>query len=320
MSPSPHDVRPVGRTGLALPVLGLGTAPLGWLFEEVGDEQAAATVHHALASGIGYIDTAPSYGVGRAEERVGRAIAEAVPVPVLSTKVGHLLRPRPANRAPEFPGAPDLVSVEGWEAGDIRESVEGSLERLGVDALEILLVHDPDFAEAQVTRSAWPAMRALREEGLVKAIGFGMNSVDVPTRFVENLDVDVVLIAGRYNLLDTRAAETLLPACLARGTSVICGGVLSTGILARGDRSAPYDYGTAPDAVLRRVEAIHALCGDHGIAIAAAALQFPLRHPAVASVVVGMRSPAEVDANVEALEADVPGAFWRDLDALLGTI
>jgi D-threo-aldose 1-dehydrogenase len=316
---NPADTRMLGRGTLDLPVLGIGTAPLGWLYEDVADSDANATILHALERGIGYIDTAPSYGLGRAETRVGEALqsAHGHGRPIISTKVGRVLAAgRPATeREFSFPGSSDLVAVEAWDSAGIRQSLEQSLERLQVDSVDIAFIHDPDFFEDAVYETAWPALAELREAGVVKAIGFGMNSWEMPARFVSRLDVDILLIAGRYNLLDTSAADVLFPLCIERGTSVVCGGVLGTGILATGDPGAHHNYGAASPQILERVAAIKDVCRQHSTPLSAVAVQFPLAHPAVASVVVGMRSPSEVDENIDALTFDIPPALWTDLIA-----
>ncbi|MEV5610030.1 aldo/keto reductase [Streptomyces sp. NPDC052225] len=296
------------RLPFTLPRLGLGTAPLGGLFEEVGEEDAAATLKAAAAEGITYFDTAPRYGHGQAEERLGRLLGPAgITHPVISTKTGWLLRPRPD-------GSPGEV-VTDWTERGIRESLESSLTRLGRDSVDILYLHDPDHYPDEIRRTAYPAVRRLREEGLIRAIGFGMNHSAPLAAYVAEFDVDVVLIAGRFSLLDHEALPTLLPLCAARGTAVVVGGVFNTGLLADPAPDAMYNYRPVPPAALARARRARELCAAYDVPLPAAALQFPYLHPAVTSVVVGCRSAAEVTANASAARFPVPDELWRHLAA-----
>lgn len=301
-----EERRHVGTTSLHLPVLGLGAAPLGRLYEDVSDEVAARTIEHALEVGISYIDTAPLYGLGLAERRIGQVLAKDVPRPVLSSKVGRIIA------ADDNTGGA-LTAVHSWDRDAVFRSFEDSLTRLAVDGLDIVFIHDPDEAEHRVTDETFPALAELREQGLVKAIGVAMNSWEMPARFVRTLDIDVLMVAGRYNLLDTSAADVLLPLCAQRKVSVVIGGVLATGVLATGDPDSHYNYQKVPPTVQDRVRRILDVCDAHGASISGVALQFPLAHAAVASVVVGMRSPQEVDVNVAAINESIPDQLWTDL-------
>ncbi|WP_420036362.1 aldo/keto reductase [Streptomyces sp. cg28] len=294
------------RLPFALPRLGIGTAPLGGLFEEVSEEAAAATVEAAARAGIRYFDTAPRYGHGQAERRLGRLLGPAgISHPVISTKTGWLLRPKPD-------GSPGEV-VTDWTERGIRESLESSLSRLGRDSVDILYLHDPDDYPAEIRRTAYPAVRRLRDEGLIRAIGFGMNHSEQLASYVDEFEVDVVLIAGRFSLLDHEALDTLLPLCARTGTAVVVGGVFNTGLLADPSPDAMFNYRPVPAEALDRARRCRALCAEYGVPLPAAALQFPYLHPAVASVVVGCRSAAEVTANTEAARFPVPDALWRRL-------
>ncbi|MYT73859.1 MULTISPECIES: aldo/keto reductase [unclassified Streptomyces] len=294
------------RLPFALPRLGIGTAPLGGLFEEVSEEAAAATVEAAARAGIRYFDTAPRYGHGQAERRLGRLLGPAgISDPVISTKTGWLLRPQPD-------GSPGEV-VTDWTERGIRESLESSLTRLGRDSVDILYLHDPDDYPDEIRRTAYPAVRRLRDEGLIRAIGFGMNHSKQLASYVDEFEVDVVLIAGRFSLLDHEALDTLLPLCARTGTAVVVGGVLNTGLLADPSPDAMFNYRPVPAEALDRARRCRALCAEYGVPLPAAALQFPYLHPAVASVVVGCRSAAEVTANTEAARFLVPDALWRRL-------
>ncbi|WP_116953406.1 aldo/keto reductase [Jiangella endophytica] len=299
----------------ALPPVGIGTAPFGRLYTPVSARTVAATLEAARAAGIGYLDTAPGYGDGLSEERIGRHLAASGTRPVISTKVGTVVDALP----PLDLGDPDAVTMEpgrvhrGWSVADVRRSVADSLARLRVDAVDVALLHDPETHEDEAATTAYEALRQLRVEGVIGAIGVGCNHVDVATRFVERLDLDYVLIAGRYTLLDHSALDDLLPRALDRGTRIIAAGVFNTGILASGQPGDRFHYRPAPDHIRERVGRLVELCDRHGVELGAAAAQFPSGHPAVASTVVGMRSPDEVLANVEALRRPIPATFWDEL-------
>ncbi|MFJ6432861.1 aldo/keto reductase [Streptomyces sp. NPDC091416] len=294
------------RLPFTLPRLGLGTAPLGGLFEEVSDEEAAATLEAAAEGGMSYIDTAPRYGHGLAERRLGGLLpASAGAAPVISTKAGWLLRPRPD-------GSPGEV-ITDWTERGIRESLESSLARLGRSSVDILYLHDPERFPDEIRRTAYPAVRRLREEGLVKAIGFGMNHCAPLASYVAEFEVDVVLVAGRLSLLDHDALTEVLPMCARTGTAVVVGGVFNTGLLADPTPGAMFNYQPAPAASLERARQCRDLCEAYEVPLPAAAIQFPLLHSAVDSVVLGCRSAAEVTANVAAARFPVPDELWQRL-------
>jgi D-threo-aldose 1-dehydrogenase len=308
----------LGRRGVvAVSRLGFGSASIGNLYAPVSDAQATATTHAALDAGLRYLDTAPHYGAGLAESRLGAALAGRERASfTISTKVGRLLRPPRADEQIadyDFPEAP--VRVRDWDfsAAGVRSSLASSLERLGLDRVDIALLHDPDEHEFAVHHTAYPALAELRTAGVLGAIGAGMNQTAMLTRLVRDLDLDVVLCAGRYTLLDPSAARELLPTCAARGTSVVIGGVYNSGLLADPRHNARYDYRAAPAELVARTRAIDAVCARHGVPLRTAALRFPFGHPAVASVLVGCRSVAEVEDNVRCFRHPVPGALWAEL-------
>lgn len=289
----------------------------------MSDDDAQATVRRGLEHGIGYADTAPHYAVGRGEERMGRALA-GVPRGsfVVSTKVGRLVVPRGAGEPPDpegFADEPPYRRRWDWSRDGVRRSLAESLERLGLDRVDILLMHDPDAHEDEVYATGFPALAELRDEGVVRAIGAGMNQTAMLTRFVERLDLDVVLCAGRYTLLDRSAERDLLPACERRSVSVVIGGVYNSGLLADPRPGSTYNYAPASELRLARALELRDTCAAYDVPLRAAALQFPLRHPVVASVLVGCRTPAEVDDNVAMFGHSVPDALWSDL-ARRGTI
>jgi D-threo-aldose 1-dehydrogenase len=294
---------------------GLGTAPLGGLFAAVGDQQAQDALGAAWDAGVRYFDTAPHYGAGLAEERLGRFLAARPRAEVtVSTKVGRLLVPGNGERDNEgFADDSGLRRVHDYSAEGVYRSLSESLERSGLDAFDIVFVHDPDDHYAQAASAAVPALQRLRAQGAVKAVGVGMNQTPMLVRFVEETDVDCVLVAGRYSLLDRTAEEELLPLCARRQVGVLVGGVFNSGVLADPRPGAAFDYAPAPEEVLSRARALAAVCAEHGVPLAAAALQFPLRHPAVTGVLVGARSAEEVAENVAHARRAIPEALWEDL-------
>jgi D-threo-aldose 1-dehydrogenase len=310
---------PLGRTGLSVSGLALGTAPLGNLYAAVSDQDAEATVRAALAAGLTYLDTAPHYGLGLAERRLGRVLA-GLPRQafVLSTKVGRLARPLEDGETADphgFVDAPDGKRVWDFSRDGVRRSLEESLARLDLDRVDAVYLHDPDDHEREACELAFPALAELREAGVVGAIGAGMNQAEMLTRFVRHLDLDVVLVAGRYSLLDQRALAELLPACAERGVAVVVGGAFNSGLLADPRPGARFDYVPAPPELVARASRLQEVCSRHGVPLRAAALAFPFGHPAVTSVLVGVRSVAELEEDVALYQRRVPGELWAELVA-----
>ncbi|MEU3984196.1 aldo/keto reductase [Streptomyces sp. NPDC026672] len=297
--------------------LALGAAPLGNLYTEVGDEQAHETVRAAWQSGVRYFDTAPHYGLGLSERRLGAAL-RAFPRAdyTVSTKVGRRLEPADGTGDDLDNGfAVPAAHRRVWDfsADGIRRTLDASLERLGLDRVDVVYLHDPDDHAEQAFREGYPALEKLRAEGVVGAIGAGMNQAGMLTRFVRDTDVDVVLCAGRFTLLDQSADAELLPAALERGVRVVVGGAFNSGLLADPRPGATYDYAAAPAGLLDRALRMKETADRHGITLRAAALAFCASHPAVASVLVGARSAAEVRDCAEQFATEVPDAFWREL-------
>lgn len=294
---------------LRLPPIGLGCAALGIAADGIGDEDAVAALRAALAGGIAYLDTAPLYGGGRSERRIGWALADwGGERPLLSTKVGYRLNfpegSRPAEGTRERDYSADLT---------IR-SVRASLARLGVERVDLVLIHDPEGHEAAAAEQCWPALARLRDAGLVGAIGIGVNESRTAIDMLGRVELDAVLIAGRYTLLDRSAADGLFPACASRGVPVIVGGVLNSGILA-GGAAATYDYAPAPAAIVERARALARLCAGYGVPLAAAALQFPRRHAAVTTTLLGPKTARELAACLELLDWPIPEGLWAALAA-----
>jgi D-threo-aldose 1-dehydrogenase len=315
-----NSKRPLGPHGPAVTALGLGCAPIGNLFETVSDDDARATVDAAWDAGIRYFDTAPLYGYGASERRLGGALRTRPRHDyVLSTKVGRVLRPARSNRsATIFTDVGDLEPEFDFTRDGILRSLEESLKRLGTDRIDIALVHDPDDHEDDANRHAFPTLLQLRDEGVVAAVGCGMNQTAMLQRFVARIDVDCVLVAGRYTLLDRSGAE-LLTQCAVRGVGVILGGVFNTGALIDPDAHPTYDYTAASPVVLERARTLRAVCEASGIALGAAALQFAMRHPAVTTVLVGARSGAEVDLDVGYTATEIDDDVLAQLERLATT-
>jgi D-threo-aldose 1-dehydrogenase len=299
---------------LELGRVGLGTAPIGGLYEAVAEETAVATVARALERGLRLVDTAPFYGLGLSERRVGSVLAgRARDEYVLATKVGRLLRP--AEHSDDrrlWPATESLASVFDYSFEGVLRSVDESLERLGLDRVDILHIHDADDHVEPALSGAYPALDRLRSEGAIAAVGAGLNRVEPLLRFAREADFDCFLIAGRYTLLDQSALAELLPLCRERGIAVILGGVLNSGLLAGGET---FDYRPAPPEWRERARALREVCDRHGVPLPAAALQFPLAHPAVTTVLVGARSPAELDEDLDLLALPIPADLWSELRA-----
>jgi D-threo-aldose 1-dehydrogenase len=307
---------------ISLPRSGFGGGPIGNLYAEVSDVDAFGALEAAWDAGVRYFDTAPHYGLGLSERRIGSFLAgRPRDAFVVSTKVGRVLEPHAGggdDRANGF--AVPATARRRWDfsADGVRRSLESSLDRLGLDRVDVVYLHDPDEHEEQAFAEALPALARLRSEGVVGAIGIGMNQWEMPARFVRETDLDVVLLAGRYTVLEQTGAP-LLDLCASRGVAVVAAGVFNSGLLARPEVGATYDYQAAPPSLVERARRLAAVCARHGVTLPQAAVRFPLRHPAVVSVLLGVRSAAEVRANAASFEAPVPDALWDDLrtEALL---
>jgi D-threo-aldose 1-dehydrogenase len=313
----------VGDTDLFVPRIGLGTAALGNFQQAISDADAVAVIDRAMACGLRYLDTAPLYGHGLAEARVGQAVAKVSRAGlIISTKVGRLLRegaPRDDTQyhegVPFYREVPPAGPVWDFSYDGIRRSVEESLERTGLDRFDVFLMHDPDQHLAEASSTGYAALRDLRAAGLVRAIGAGMNNSAPLAELVRSCELDVVLLAGRYTLLDQSALTDLLPACEARGVSVVIGGVFNSGVLVDPAPGASFDYVPAGDAVLAKAAAIREVCRRYDVPLAAAALRFPLAHPRVCTVLVGPRTVDELEMDLALFDTDIPDDLWTDLRA-----
>lgn len=309
------------RTGRSGPEtsLGLGAAPIGNLYRSVSDDTAASTVDAAWQAGIRYFDTAPHYGLGLSEHRLGAALKDRPRDDyVLSTKVGRLLRPNPKPQGRDLEGfdVPDnLTRVRDYSGDGVKRSIEESLIRLDTDRIDIVFIHDPDDFWDEALAGAVPALSDLRDQGVIRAYGVGMNQAQMLQRFVTEADLDVVMLAGRYTLLDQSALDGLLPACVERNVDVVNVGIFNSGLLSK-DRPKPgatYNYTPASKDLLARANLLADLCEAHGTTLPAAAIAFGTRHPAVKSVVLGMRTPDQVHRNAALATSAVPESLWTDL-------
>lgn len=321
--------RRIGRTSLEVTELGLGSAPIGGFRTAIPDAEAVALVNAAHMSGVNFFDTSPFYGYGRAELRMGAALREKPRDSyVLSTKIGRIMRAlRPGETVADLrPNClPGFAPTFDYSYDGVMRSLEQSHLRMGITRIDVALVHDVDFWTTQdravleerfrtVMDGGFRALDELRRAGVVGAIGVGLNETDTSLRFLRAGDFDCVLLAGRYTLLEQGALAEFMPACTERGASVILGGPYNSGILAGNVQSgATYDYNAAPPAIIDRARRIEAVCARHGVPLAAAALQFPLAHPAVCSVIPGALSVAEVEQNVAHLQRPIPGDLWAEL-------
>jgi len=320
MTPAVLPRREIRRTGLQLTTLGFGAAPIAGLYRAVDQKTARATIDAAWEGGIRYFDTAPHYGLGLSERRLGEALRNwPTDGVIVSSKVGRLLvlRTPPLARDDDmFDVAGDLTRRRDYSRDGVLRSLEATLQRTGLDRVDVLYIHDPDEHWREAAEEAVPALVELREADVVGAIGVGMNQSAMLARFIRETDVDLVMLAGRYTLLEQGAADELLPTALEYGRSVVAAAIFNSGLFARDDvpDTATYNYGQASPDVLERARLLASVCREHGTTLPAAAIRFPLRHPAVASVVVGMRSPAEVDRNLAAHAQHVPDELWADLE------
>lgn len=323
-------LRPLGRTGLTVTELGFGTAPLGNLFRPLPDETARATLQAAEEAGFGYYDTAPFYGFGLSERRLGDALRDRKGV-VLSTKVGRLLTPVPGpvdesevrhGYATPMPFEP----VYDYSYDAVMRSYEASLHRLGLGRIDILYIHDIGVLThgdankarmAELTKGGGlRALQELRDGGAIAGFGMGVNEVAACLEVMDHARLDVILLAGRYTLLEQTSLDELFPRCEAAGTAIVIGGPYNSGILAVGTKvGAPlfYNYESAPDSIIEKVRKIEAVCDRHAVPLAAAALQFPLAHKLVASVIPGLDSPERVAQTISLYGHKIPAGLWQDL-------
>ncbi len=328
MSAAPLRTRQLGRTGVSVTELGLGTAPLGDLFDRVEDGEAAAIIGAAWDGGARYFDTSPWYGRGQSEHRLGRELYRRNRDDfVISTKIGRLLR-RPLKGGPikdQWIGGLPFETVYDYGYDGVMRSFEDSLQRLGIPSIDLLLVHDLDVWNhknparldayfAQLITGGWRALTELRDSGAIKGVGAGLNDAGAILRFLDLFDIDFFLLAMRYTLLEQDVLDSELPRCAERGVGIVVGGGYNSGILATGAvPGAMYNYEPAPPAILERVAKIEAVCRRWNVPLAAAALNFPLGHPIVASIIPGAISTKQVEQNLAAFRHKIPADLWAEL-------
>ncbi|REL36041.1 aldo/keto reductase [Thalassotalea euphylliae] len=319
--------RKIGNTDLVIDTLGFGCAPLGNLYQPISDHDARALLDNAWQAGFRYFDTAPHYGQGLSERRTGDLLrADQDHDYVLSTKVGRLLKPAGYAKERHSYQSPMPFDIHyDYSYDGIMRSFEDSLQRLGLDTIDILYMHDiGEVTHGEANNHHFPiamqggykAMAELRQQGLVKAIGLGVNEYQVCEQALDHGDWDCFLLAGRYTLLEQESIHTFLPKCKQRNCSIIVGGAYNSGILATGTKKGGtlyYDYEPAPEHVIAKVKKLEALCDEFQIPLAAAALQFPLAHPSVASVIPGMGNAKRINQTLELFNTNIPAEFWQQL-------
>src|SRR5271165_1717593 len=324
----PLKTRKLGRTNVNLTELGLGTAPLGDLFDRVEDDDAAAVIQCAWEGGARYFDTSPWYGRGQAEHRLGRALYRKPRSEfIISSKIGRVFR-RPLKPGPvkdQWLGGLQFEPVFDYGYDGVMRSFEDSLQRLGINGIDLLLIHDLDAWShrsqanvdaylVQLATTGWRALDELRSQGIIKGIGAGLNMMGMIPRFLDLFDIDFFLLAMRYTLLEQDVLDSEFPRCAERGVGVIIGGGYNSGILATGAvPGAIYNYEPAGPAILERVRKIEQVCARHRVPLPAAALQFPLGHPIVASIIPGAISRAQVEQNLAAFRHPIPADLWAEL-------
>jgi D-threo-aldose 1-dehydrogenase len=321
MDPTPRV--PLGKSKVTVTRLGVGTVPIGGMFAAVAEETAQAMLQRSWELGLRYYDTAPLYGHGVSERRLGEFLQKRPRDQfVVSTKVGRLLLPEPpadpkrySIGSSPFQGAGPLYPTFDFTYDGAMRSVEESLRRLGLDRVDVLLIHDPDDFYEEALAGAYVAIDKLRREGVIGAIGVGMNQAEMLARFARETDVDCFLVAGRYTLLDHAALSELLPLCVEKRIAVIIGGVYNSGILTDPRPGATFNYRPAEARWLERARRLKQVCDRHGVPLMAAAIQFPAAHPAIATILTGVRSAQEIEENERMFRFPIPSALWQELRA-----
>lgn len=305
-----------GRAGLKVSQVGLGTAPLGGMFSSVQESTSDELIETAIKMGVNYFDTSPFYGHTKAEKRLGRGLAffDANKTAIVSTKVGRVFIPGAHQGPTIFQDLEPYIPIFDYSAEGVRKSFEESLVRLGIDHIDILFIHDPENHMDQAISKAYPELEKMRSEGLIKSIGVGINYSDLATRFVKETDIDIVLIAGRFTLLDQTALDDLLPQAQKRNVSVLAAGVFNSGVLVNPVDTATYEYQQAPIEIISKARAIHQAIKPYSVPVTAVGLQFPLRHPSVKAILTGARTGAELKSNLKDFDLELPSELWSDLE------
>ncbi|SRR2546426_56245 len=315
-----EEKKTLGKTGLEVTRVGLGCAAIGGLYGDIPDEQAYAVVHRALSLGMNLFDTAPLYGYGKSEMRLGKALA-GVPRErfVLATKVGRLLVPKEmgsTDQDGQWGNPPPVRPRFDFSYDAVMLSFEESLKRLNVDRIDILHIHDPDNHYNQAIRGAYPTLDKLRSQGLIRGVSAGMNQSEMLARFAREGDFDCFLLAGRYSLLEQGALDELFPLCAKNNIGIMLGGTYNSGILAKELRpGVKYNYADAPPEILEKARGLQAVALRYNVSLKAAASQFALAHPVVTTIIPGTRVPERVDENLNVLREKIPAEFWTELRA-----
>ena len=311
----------IPKIDISISKLALGTAPLGGLFTSVPESQAEETILSAINSGISYFDTAPLYGYGNAERRLGSALRKSGKPFVISSKVGRVLNQiDPVTKSTDdslgsyVDVDPNLTPIFDFSRDGILRSIEDTLKRTGLSRIDIAYIHDADDRIGEAIEKSYPVLSELRSQGVLSGIGVGMNYCAPSVRAVKEMDLDIILIAGRFSLLDQSAQDELFVECMKKKTGVVIGGVYNSGILANPIKGATYDYEPARDELIERAIAIREILSKFNIPLTAAAIQFPLRHPAVTAVLTGSRSVAELQANINDFDREIPQSAWDAID------
>ena len=317
MEIDPPEKRVLGSTGLEVTRMGLGCAPIGGLFGDIPDEQAHAVVHRALSVGFNLFDTAPLYGSGKSEVRLGQALADTPRESyVLATKVGRVLETShdPDRGGGVYINPGSFKPVFDFSYDGTMRSFEESLTRLGLDRIDILHIHDADDHFDEAMKGAYPALDKLRSEGVISGVSAGMNQWEVLAQFARAGDFDCFLLAGRYSLLEQGALDELFPLCQEKNIGIMAGGTYNSGILAKGaGPGATYNYEEAPLEIIRKAQELESVAARHQVSLKAAASQFALAHPVVTTIVPGTRQPDRVTENLQLLAEEIPADFWAEL-------
>ena len=315
MAPRHSELVEIKGTDLQITRLSLGSAPLSGLFRTVTDQESDDLINLTLESGIRHIDSAPLYGYGMSEQRIGRVVGKTDKPFVLSTKVGRLLRKGTNKELDKWPGTdPNLEIYFDYSPDGIRKSLEDSFERFGGIQAPIVYIHDPEEWISDAINVVYPILDDLRRQGIIKAVGIGVNYVKTAMAVMKETDLNIALLAGRYTLLDQSSQDELYPLALAKNVSIVAAGVMNSGILANPKPGAHYDYEPAKAELVDRAIAIKNKLAEYNVPLTAAALQFPLRHRAVATVLVGAATPDEMRANIRDFDLEIPEDAWRALE------
>jgi len=312
----PTEKCKLGSSGLSVTRLGLGCAAIGGLYGDISNNQATNVVKKALSLKLNLFDTAPLYGLGKSEQRLAEGLKDVDRDSyILATKVGRILEPDNGQTSSSiFENQPPLKIKFDYSYDGVMQSLDSSMERLGVNRIDIVHIHDPDDHWQEAIEGAYPALEKLRSEGTIGAVSAGMNQWQMLARFAQEGDFDCFLLAGRYSLLDQSAVHELLPLCLEKNIGIMAGGTYNSGILAKGAQAgATYNYSEAPTSIIEKANAIETVALRYDVNMKAAASQFVFAHPAITSIIPGTRRPERVEENFNLITQSIPNDFWQEL-------